>query len=135
MPFRDVPPLRRPWWKERVDVILTAVPWSGLGWGGLIFAVVLGMVRAGPAVVVDRYRGRGGRVRLAPPNHRPRRDHRSKPRRLHRHRPHLERLPGANGRGGDDMTGVIAAWRDKWCPSPAHTPPHAASPERSRDEG
>lgn len=54
-----------------MDVILTAVPWSGLGWGGLIFVVVLGMVR------------------------------------------------------GDVVTR----------PSPAHTPPHAASPERSRDEG
>lgn len=28
-----------------MDAILTAVPWSGLGWGGLIFAVVLGIIR------------------------------------------------------------------------------------------
>ena len=24
-----------------MDAILTAIPWSGLGWGGLIFAAVL----------------------------------------------------------------------------------------------
>lgn len=36
MPFRDVPPLRRALVEgASVDVILTAVPWSGLGWGGL----------------------------------------------------------------------------------------------------
>lgn len=28
-----------------MDAILTAVPWSGLGWGGLIFLVVLGIIR------------------------------------------------------------------------------------------
>lgn len=28
-----------------MDAILTAVPWSGLGWGGLIFAAVLALIR------------------------------------------------------------------------------------------
>ena len=28
-----------------MDAILTTVPWSGLGWGGLIFAAVLALIR------------------------------------------------------------------------------------------
>lgn len=28
-----------------MDALLTSVPWSGLGWGGLIFAAVLALIR------------------------------------------------------------------------------------------
>lgn len=28
-----------------MDAILTTIPWSGLGWGGLIFAAVLALIR------------------------------------------------------------------------------------------
>lgn len=28
-----------------MDALLTSVPWPGLGWGGLIFLVILGFIR------------------------------------------------------------------------------------------
>lgn len=28
-----------------MDALLTGIPWSGLGWGGLIFAAVLALIR------------------------------------------------------------------------------------------
>lgn len=30
---------------DPIDALLTSVPWSGLGWGGLIFAAVLALIR------------------------------------------------------------------------------------------